>query len=98
MSTANLDPKLIESIPPAVLKTIPAGQPPPGIEPNFAHPSSRAPVVVGVMVALSVLATFCFSIRIYTKLAIKKNWKWDDGMWHRCRYGGLKFLRTDYLH
>lgn len=78
MSTGNIDPKLIESIPPAVLKTIPAGQPPPGIVPNFADPSNRAPVVVGVGIAFSVLAVFCFSIRIYTKLAIKKNWKWDD--------------------
>ena len=98
MSTGSIDPKQIESLPPAVLMTIPAGQPPPGIAPNFADPSNRAPVVVGVGIAFSALAVFCFSIRIYTKLAIKKNWKWDDGMWHRCKHGGLKFLQTDYLH
>lgn len=73
MSAGYIDPKVIESIPPAVLKTLPAGQPLPGIEPNFAHPSTRVPVVLGVGITFSVLAVLCFSIRIYTKLAIKKN-------------------------
>ena len=98
MSTGSIDPKQIERIPPAVLKTIPAGQPPPGIEPNFADPLSRAPVVIGVGIAFGVLAVFCFFIRIYTKLAIKKSWKWDDGMWHRSKKGLLKFFQTDFLH
>ena len=79
MSTGNINPKLIESIPPAVLQTLPAGQPPVGIEPNFAHPSTRVPVVLGVGIVFSLLAVFCFSVRIYTRLIIKKKWKWDDG-------------------
>ena len=80
MSAGNIDPKVIESIPLSVLKTLPAGQPPPGIEPNFADPSTRVPVVLGVGIPFSVLALLCYSVRIYTRLAIKKNWKWDDGM------------------
>lgn len=83
MSAGNTDPKLIESIPPAELKSIPAGQPPPGVEPNFADPTTRVPVVLGVGIAFIVLAIVCFSIRIYTKLAMRKQWKWDDGEWHR---------------
>lgn len=98
MSAGNIDPKLIESIPPAVLKTLPAGQPPPGIEANFADPSTRVPVVLGVGIAFIALAVFCFSIRIYTKLAITKNWKWDDGKWHRCRHRRLNKFQADYIY
>ena len=72
------DPQLIQSIPPALLGTLPAGQPPPGIQPDFADPPTRVPVILGVGITFAVLAVICFSIRIYTKLAITKNWKWDD--------------------
>ncbi|MCJ1379010.1 hypothetical protein MMC17_002109 [Xylographa soralifera] len=78
MSAGTIDPKLIGSIPLAVLKTTPAGQPPLGIQPNFADPPTRVPVILGVGIAFIVLAVICFSLRIYTKLAIAKNWKWDD--------------------
>ena len=71
-STRYVDPKRLEIIPPALLKTIPAGQPPPGTVPNFADPPTHVPVVLGVSVAFIVLAIFCFSIRIYTKLVILK--------------------------
>lgn len=87
MSTSKVDPKVIESIPLAVLKTMPAASPPPGIQPNFADPPTRVPVILGVSIAFFVLAIFCFSIRIYTKLAVVKNWKWDDCEWHLCRPG-----------
>ena len=83
MSADTADPQAIQSIPSALLKTLPAGQPPPGVQPNFADPPSRAPVILGVCLTFAVLAVICFSIRIYTKLAIAKNWKWDDckSMW-----------------
>ena len=77
-ATRYADPKSIESIPPALLKTIPAGQPPPGIVPNFADPPTLVPVVLGVCIAFMTLAFFCFSIRIYTKLVIAKKWNWAD--------------------
>lgn len=82
MSAGTVDPKLIGSIPPASLKTLPAGQPPPGIQPNFVDPPTRVPVILGVGIAFLVLAVLCFSIRIYSKLATAKSWKWDDGEWH----------------
>ena len=78
MSASKVDPKLIESIPLAELMTIPAGTPPPGIKPDFADPPTRVPVILGVSITFFVLAIFCVSIRIYTKLAVVKNWKWDD--------------------
>ena len=78
MSRQEIDPKVIESIPPAVLRTMPAGQPPPGIQPNFADPPSLVPAVLGTGVAFLALATVCFSIRIYTKALITKKWTWDD--------------------
>ncbi|KAL8717817.1 MAG: hypothetical protein Q9225_004972, partial [Loekoesia sp. 1 TL-2023] len=79
MSTANnADPKLLESLPLEILRTTPAGQPPPGIQANLADPRTRVPVILGVGTAFLVLAVFCFSVRIYTKVAITKNWKWDD--------------------
>ena len=78
MSAGNVDPKLIQSMPPVLLKTLPAGQPPPGVRPSFAEPPTRVPVILGVGIAFVVLAVLCFSVRIYTKLAIAKNWQWDD--------------------
>ena len=85
MSAGSVDPKIIGSIPSAVLMTIPAGQPPSGVQPNFTDPPTQVPVILGVGIAFFILAILCFSIRIYTKLAIAKNWKWDDCKWPRCR-------------
>ena len=82
MSTSKVDPNVIGSIPLALLKTLPAGQPPSGIQPNFANPPTRVPVILGVGIAFLVLAVLCFSIRIYTNLAVAKKWKWDDCEWH----------------
>ena len=79
MTWSQVDPKIIESIPSVLLKTLPAGQPPRGIQPNFADPPTRIPVILGVCTAFIVLAVICFTIRIYTKLVISKKWKWDDG-------------------
>ena len=86
-STRYVDPKSSESVPPALLKTIPAEKPPPGIVPDFADPPTRVPVVLGVSVAFIILAIFCFSIRIYTKLATAKKWNWADCEWHQRSLG-----------
>ena len=77
-TTSYVESKSLESIPLVLLKTIPAGQPPSGIVPNFADPPTRVPVVLGLSVAFIILAIFCFSIRIYTKLVIAKKWNWAD--------------------
>lgn len=87
MSSGIFDPELIKSIPLAVLKTIPAGQPPPGINPNFADPPTRVPIILGICAAFLVLAVICFVIRIYTKLAVAKKWTWDDCKWQRSGQG-----------
>lgn len=73
-----IDPKVIESIPPEILKTLPAGTPPPGIQPNFSDPPTLFPAILGVGTAFLVLALLCFLIRIYTKFTISKRWGWDD--------------------
>lgn len=82
MPASKIDPKLIESMPPALLKILPAGKPPPGVQPNFVDPPTQVPVILGVGAAFGVLAVLCFSIRIYTKLALTKKWTWDDCEWH----------------
>lgn len=68
----------LNSIPPEAFKLIPFEAPPPGVVPNFEHPSTRVPVILGVSIAFLVIATLCLSIRIYTKLYIAKKWIWDD--------------------
>ena len=73
MSASSLDPKLIESIAPASLSTLPAGQPPAKTKPNFINPRTRIPVILGVGTAFLSLAVFCFFIRIDTKLVMTKN-------------------------
>lgn len=92
--SSTVDPNIVKSIPPALLKTLPAGQPPKGIKPNFADPPTRVPEILGVCTAFIVLTLVCFAIRIYTKLAIAKEWKWDDCKWcsrkaHRVMEGTL---------
>lgn len=78
MSAGNVDPKVIPSIAPTLLKTLPAGPAPPGVLPNFVDPPTQVPAILGVGIAFLVLAVFCFSLHIYTKLAVAKDWKWDD--------------------
>jgi hypothetical protein len=74
-----LDAKVIESIPFEMLRTLPGAQPPPGTEPNFAHPQTRVPVVLGIGSTFLFLALSCFTLRMYMKLIVLKKLKWDDG-------------------
>ncbi|KAK2880119.1 hypothetical protein FQN49_000533 [Arthroderma sp. PD_2] len=78
MPNALPDPNLLKNIPPEVLSTIPGEKAPPGVIPNFENPQTQVPVIIGVGSAFLVLACFCFFIRIYTRIAISKTWKWDD--------------------
>ena len=70
--------KIIESLSPEELETTPAGQPPAGVQPNFAHPQTLVPTILGTLITLFALTCICFSIRIYTKIFIAKKLKWDD--------------------
>lgn len=100
MSIYKVDPKVIESIPLAVLKITPAETPPLGIRPDFVNPTTRVPVILGISIAFLVLAIFYFSIRIFTKLVIVKKWKWDDCERNRTKVRkrlGLKISISDLL-
>ena len=57
---------------------LPAGKPPPGVTPNFAHPYTDGPVLVGVGGAFTALALFFVSARIHTKLRFVRKWSPDD--------------------
>ena len=72
MSAGNLDPKVLGNLSPSVLATLPAGQPPPGIPPNFENPVSLVPVLILVGVVSFFLAFFSLLIRLYTKIGHEK--------------------------
>jgi hypothetical protein len=69
---------LINSIPPALLATLPAAPPPPGIVPNFEHPPSRSNLLLGLTSVFLALAVISYSIRMYTKIKIFRKLTWDD--------------------
>ncbi|KAH9862708.1 hypothetical protein J1614_010801 [Plenodomus biglobosus] len=69
---------LINSIPPALLATLPAASPPPGVVSNFDNPPSRANLLLGLTSAFFALAVISYSIRMYTKIRILRKVTWDD--------------------
>jgi hypothetical protein len=77
----SIDPKVVESIPESVLAILPAATPPPGVQANFIDPPTRVPVLLGLGSTFLVIALLCYTVRIYTKVAIVKSWRWDDGKW-----------------
>lgn len=81
MATAAITAEQLQGIPKDVLKVLPAQIPPDGIIPNFDNPQTRVPAILGVGFVFLALALFCFSIRIYTRIAYKKSWRWDDCMY-----------------
>lgn len=69
---------LLKSLPLEAYQTIPFGQPPPGVEPDFQDPTTRVPVVLGVSITYLAIATICLGLRAHAKVSIAKKWKWDD--------------------
>lgn len=61
--SASVDPQAIKQLPLSVLRTLPAGVPPPDVQPNFVNPPTLIPVVLGVGTSFLALALCCFSIR-----------------------------------
>ncbi|KAL8785763.1 MAG: hypothetical protein Q9195_008506 [Heterodermia aff. obscurata] len=73
-----MDTQAIKDIPPSLLQTLPAVQPPPGVQSNFEDPTTLVPAILGVSSSFLALAVICFSIRVCAKLTIYKKCSWDD--------------------
>jgi hypothetical protein len=60
------------------LTGMPAGEAPPGIEPNFVDPYTRGPAYIAVSVVCMALAFSFVVTRLYTRFFVLKNPWWDD--------------------
>lgn len=85
--SATVDFHIIKQLPPSVLRTLPAGTAPRGVQAKFVDPPTLVPAVLGVGSSFLALALFCFSIRVWTKLTIIKKCSWDD-----CEYHSIKSM------
>lgn len=63
---------------PNALRQYPAGVPPTGVSPNFAHPENRGPILFIVGGLLVALMTLFLANRVYTKAMIVRRFSWDD--------------------
>ena len=72
------DPQQLAAIPPEILKTFPASQPPLGVQSNFVDPEQRLPALRAIATLLLCLMTFCYVIRVYTNAFIIRRAEWDD--------------------
>ena len=57
---------------------LPAAMPPPGVTPDFAHPYTDGPILIGVGGAFTGLALLFVAARIHTKLRFVRKWSPDD--------------------
>lgn len=60
------------------LRQYPAGEPPPGISPDFLNPENQGPILVAVG---GLMISFMIPLlinRIYTKTCIVRKFAWDD--------------------
>jgi hypothetical protein len=57
---------------------VPAGVPPPGVQPNFVDPPSLQPAVVTLAAIFMTLILLALAIRIYVRICIIKLWGWED--------------------
>jgi hypothetical protein len=60
------------------LSSIPAMQPPPGMESNFDNPETMYPIVLGVAIATMTLMTIVVAIRIFTKAFIMRDMRIEE--------------------
>jgi hypothetical protein len=68
---------------PAQLAQIPAEAPPPGVVPDFEHPATTVPLMLGLSYTVATVATVCLVLRIWTRTFLVKRWQWDDSMFAR---------------
>ena len=73
-----LSPDELAQIPPSVLNTLPALQPPAGVQPNFVNPENRGYIQNSVASVLFGLMICLFANRVYTKLFVIRKASWDD--------------------
>ena len=77
-NSQTLSPDELAQIPPSVLNTLPALQPPAGVQPNFVNPENRGYIQTTVASVLFGLMVCLFANRIYTKLVVVRKLSWDD--------------------
>lgn len=70
--------QLVESIPPALLKEVPAMSPPPGETSNLINPHSTGPAFSAAASVLTCLVVLAYAVRVYTKAFILRKASWDD--------------------
>lgn len=68
----------LAQIPPNMLNSLPALQPPAGVQPNFVNPEDRGYISNSVATVLLCLMVSLFANRVYTKLFIIRKMGWDD--------------------
>ena len=73
------DVSALEALPPSALAQIPGETPPPGVTPNFDHPATTVPLILGLSYFFFAVASICYLLRIWTRTFIVKKWQWDDG-------------------
>ncbi|KAF7911959.1 uncharacterized protein EAE98_011716 [Botrytis deweyae] len=73
----------IVKLPHSVLITIPAGTPPPGVQPFSENPETLQPVIIAVCSLFFALMLICCGIRTWTKFMIMRPVKlrWNDLTW-----------------
>ena len=99
MSIYKVDPKVIESIPLTLLKTIPAETPPLRIQPDFVNSTTRIPVILGIN-SVSCLSYFLLLHPNFYEACRRKKWKWDGCERNRTKVRkrlGLKISISDLL-
>jgi len=73
-----LTPSELVEIPPSILNTLSALQPPAGVESNFVNPEDRGYILNSVATVLFCFMVCLFANRVYGKLFIIRKANWDD--------------------
>ena len=77
----SLSPGELAAIPPSILATYPALEPPAGVESNFVNPEDRGYIQNSVATVLFCLMVCLFANRVYTKTFVARKASWDDCGW-----------------
>jgi hypothetical protein len=71
----------INKIPKGLLEKVPAGKPPPGVQPNLVNPTNDVGyrILAGITVVMVIMLFFA-TLRFYVAIRIKRRMGWDDWM------------------